>query len=273
MEKDRRISEELADYHIHTAFCNHASGTMRDYVKHAISAGLSEMGFADHNPLPAKYNNPYRMHPEDLDLYFSIIDDLRQQYPGFKIKVGIELDYLESAIEFSNRFVTDNKFDYVIGSVHYHNSDASHRLTYLNDLNWEKISERFHWYFESMEKAIRSGLFDIIAHFDLPRRFWGDLDQTSQLYAIRVLELIKKYDLCLEINTSGFRTKNVEEPFPGNVLLSQAGEMEIPITLGSDSHFPHDVGSYFHEAVALLKKIGFKEISFFSNRKRYAKPI
>ena len=265
--------EKLADYHIHTSFCNHANGTMKEYVKHAISAGLSEMGFADHNPLPPRFNNPYRMLPEDMPIYLNIINDLKNEFPQIKIKIGIELDYIESAIDYVQEFVKENNFDYVIGSVHYINFNSSQNLIYLNDLHWNKKTELFHTYFDVMEKAIATRLFDIIGHFDLPRRFWGDLDEMSFHYAERVLKLIKNYDLCLEINTSGFRTKNVEEPFPGNHLLCLAKEMEIPIALGSDSHLPNNVGSYFSEAITLLKKIGFNEISFFTNRKRISKSI
>lgn len=260
--------KQSADYHIHTMFCNHANGTMKQYVKQAISTGLREMGFSDHNPLPANFNNPYRMLPGDLPIYLDIIKDLQTQFPQIKIRTGIELDYIEDAIDYLRKFVTENSFDYIIGSVHYLNVDSSHNTVYLNDFHNDKKTPQFHNYFETVEKAVAAGLFDIIAHFDLPRRFWGDLDEISMSYAIHALELIKKNNICLEINTSGFRTKNVEEPFPGVKLLSLARQWDIPITLGSDAHHPHDVASYFQEAIILLKKIGFEYIQLFDNRQR-----
>ena len=260
--------KQLADYHIHTSFCNHANGTMKEYVKHAISAGLSEMGFADHNPLPAYLKNQYRMLPEDLQIYFNIICDLKNQFPQIKIRVGIELDYIEVAMNYLRRLLKEYDFDYIIGSVHYLNIDSPQQLPYLSDCHSNKKIELFKKYFDAMEQAVETGLFDIIAHFDLPRRFWGDLDEQSVSYAIAVLELIKKNNLCLEINTSGFRTKNVEEPFPGSKFLHLAKDREIPITLGSDAHKPVYVGSYFPEAVILLKKIGFEYVHLFSNRQR-----
>ena len=260
--------EQLADYHIHTTFCNHANGTMKQYVKQAISVGLREMGFSDHNPLPASFNNPYRMLPEDLQIYFNIINDLQAQFPQIKIRAGIELDYIEEAIDYLEKFVSNNDFDYIIGSVHYLNMNASQHLAYLNDIHNYDKAWLFQIYFENVEKAITSGLFDIIAHFDLPRRFWGDLDETAMSYAVHALKSMKKNDLCLEVNTSGFRTKNVEEPFPCCKLLQLANELEIPVTLGSDAHRLCDVGSYFDEAIALLKEIGFEYIHFFANRQR-----
>ncbi len=259
---------QLADYHIHTTFCNHANGTMKQYVKYAISAGLSEMGFSDHNPLPTYFNNHYRMLPGDLSLYLDIINDLQTQFPQITIRTGIELDYIEDATNYLEKFVAENNFDFIIGSIHYLNINASQHLAYLNDIHDYKKMELFKIYFENVEKAVEAGLFDIIAHFDLPRRFWGDLDETSMSYAIHALELIKKNDICLEINTSGFRTKNVEEPFPGAKLLFLARDWDIPITLGSDAHHPRDVAGHFQEAIILLKEIGFKYIHLFANRQR-----
>ena len=260
--------KQLADYHIHTTFCNHANGTMKQYVKQAISTGLSEMGFSDHNPLPAHFNNPYRMLPDELPIYLDIINDLQIQFPQILIKTGIELDYIEDAIDYLRKLVIENNFDYVIGSVHYLNMDSSHNAVYLNDFHNDNKIPQFQKYFDTVEKAAEAGLFDIIAHFDLPRRFWGDMDEISMAYAIHALEQIKKNDICLEINTSGFRTKNVEEPFPGVKLLYLARDWEIPVTLGSDAHHPRDVASYFQEAIILLKKIGFKYVQLFNNRQR-----
>lgn len=267
------MMEKLADYHIHTSFCNHANGTMKQFVKFAIKCGLKEIGFSDHCPLPVDFNNQYRMLPGDLQIYLNVIRDLQSHFPQINVKIGIELDYIEGAVDYLRQFVTENGFDYILGSVHYLDLDSSQKVIYLNDLHYEEKSLLFCKYFETVKKAIQSGLFDIIAHFDLPRRFWGELNAECISYAEEALQSIKNYDLCLEINTSGFRTRNVEEPFPGRKLLQLAREMKIPITLGSDSHSPHDVGSYFHEATDVLKQIGFKDLNFFNHRQRQPVPL
>ncbi len=262
------MSRQLADYHIHTSLCNHANGAMKAYVKRAIAVGLSEMGFADHNPLPADFNNPYRMLTDEISSYLEIIDDLRQQFPQIAIRTGIELDYIETAAEFLGNLVAENNFDYVIGSVHYLRDNSNDQLRYLNELSSADTRQLFDQYFNQLEKAIATGWFDIIGHFDLPRRFWGNMSDESMERAGQVLEQIKQHDLCLEINTSGFRTKNVEEPFPNLNILKKARALDIPVTLGSDAHQPNDVGSYFQETVALLKQIGFEYIYFFERHQR-----
>lgn len=260
--------KKLADYHVHTSFCNHANGTMKEYVKYAITAGLNEIGFSDHNPLPANFDSHYRMQADDLNIYLKIIQELQNAFPQINIKVGIELDYIEGAKGYLKKFVSHNTFDYIIGSVHYLNFNSSHQIVYLNEVGREKKTKLFRQYFELVERAANSGFFDIVAHFDLPRRFWGDLDAESIFHATKALESIKRNNLCIEINTSGFRTKSVMEPFPGRYLLELIHELEIPITLGSDSHSPPDVGSYFPEVVSLLKAIGFREVISFTNRRR-----
>lgn len=260
--------ERLADYHIHTSLCNHASGTMRQYVQAAIAAGLSEMGFSDHNPFEDNYVSAYRMRPRDFEVYLNTIHDLQNTYQQIKIKKGIELDFIPGAISYIHDFARKYQFDYIIGSVHYLELNGLRSVTYLNDIVAKDKPRIFNLYFENVAKAANSGIFDIIGHFDLPRRFWGDLPTESYSAAEQALKAIKENDMCVEINTSGFRTKYVEEPFPGNHILEMVKDMDIPITLGSDSHSPDDVASFFPEAVTLLKSLGYTSINTFSNHQR-----
>jgi len=265
--------ETLADYHIHTSFCNHATGTMRQYVESAIQTGLSEMGFSDHNPFLDNYVSAYRMRPEDFEIYMSTIEALREEFPDFAIKKGIELDFVPSALDYIEDFSNQYQFDYIIGSVHYLELNGLKHVTYLNDLKEKNLPDVYKMYFTSIARAASTGIFDIIAHFDLPRRFWGDLPAESYRDAENALRAIKEHDVCVEINTSGYRTKHIEEPFPGNHILEMVKQMDIAITLGSDSHTPDDVASYFPETVALLKSLGFKYYNKFSNHKRSIVPL
>ncbi len=262
--------EKLADYHIHTSLCNHASGTMRQYVEAAIQAGLKEMGFSDHNPFVDNYVSDYRMRPRDFEIYMDTIDDLKTSYPEIVIKKGIELDFIPGAVNYISNFAEKYQFDYIIGSVHYLEMNGTRNVTYLNDIEDKDKARMFKIYFETVSKAANTGIFDIIAHFDLPRRFWGDLPEESYQHAEKALETIKANDVCIEINTSGFRTKSVEEPFPGNHILEMVKALDIPVTLGSDSHTPDDVASYFYEAVDLLQSMGYKSVNKFSNHIRNA---
>ena len=50
------MSAVRTDYHIHTTLCHHAVGDPIEYVQAARSAGLTEIGFADHNPMPEQFD-------------------------------------------------------------------------------------------------------------------------------------------------------------------------------------------------------------------------
>lgn len=62
------MKPDLADYHIHTSLCNHANGTMKDYIKMALQKNISEMGFADHNPMNFRYGGRFRMRHRDMEI-------------------------------------------------------------------------------------------------------------------------------------------------------------------------------------------------------------
>ena len=47
------------DLHNHTTLCNHATGTVEEYVKRAIELGINEYGFACHAPM--NFDPKYRM--------------------------------------------------------------------------------------------------------------------------------------------------------------------------------------------------------------------
>ena len=56
------IESMRTDYHMHTTLCGHATGAPRDYVLAAQRAGLVEIGFSDHNPMPTQFDD-WRMAP------------------------------------------------------------------------------------------------------------------------------------------------------------------------------------------------------------------
>ncbi len=260
----------IADYHVHTSLCNHANGTMKEYIKMALANHVTEIGFADHNPMNLRFGGRYRMRPKDMEIYLKTIYQLQQKFENVKIKIGIELDFVESEMKFLTSFVKNYNFDYVIGSIHYMQKTNSGEFFYLNEIDTDSKNVRFKKYFALVRSAAESGIFDIMGHFDLPRRFWGNLDDYETELAKDALRAIKNSNMCLEVNTSGFRTKIVEEPFPGKELLKFAKEMDIPVTLGSDSHQPEYIASYFTEAKQLLKEVGYSTITFFDQRKRVA---
>ena len=47
----------VANYHTHNHLCNHAVGSVSDYVKKAVMLNMKEIGISDHNPTPKNFMN------------------------------------------------------------------------------------------------------------------------------------------------------------------------------------------------------------------------
>ncbi|HDP99426.1 MAG TPA: histidinol-phosphatase HisJ family protein [bacterium] len=267
------MNNGLADYHIHTSLCNHAQGTMQAFVKSALKAGLAQMGFSDHNPMRSGSGGRFRMREKDFEIYFESIELLKRKFPEIDIKLGIELDFIEDEFDYLLEFVKKFDFDYIIGSVHYLRLNGNSDYKYLNEFTALPSSIKYQMYFEQIKNAAASGVFNIIGHFDLPKRFWGKLDNSEIEYAKDALETIKKHNLCIEVNTSGYRIPGLGEPFPDERLLVFVAELEVPVLLGSDSHHPAEIASYFGTAARLLKKIGITYLASFTKKEIHLNSI
>ena len=175
------------------------------------------------------------------------------------------MDYFPGKEEELRQVIAYFPSDYVIGSVHFmgswnYDTDKRYYGKWSND-------ELYRMYFELVQQAAKSQLFDVIGHFDLIKKFrcWPESDQ-SHLYE-ETLKVLKEADVVLELNTSGL-DRPCGEFFPNKKILEMAAKIGIPITLGSDAHRPDQVARHFESAIELLKETGFTKISRFRNRQR-----
>ncbi len=262
----------LIDYHIHTKLCKHAVGEPEEYVEQAIKMGFVEIGFSDHNPMPGDYDPENRMIVSQFPEYLDMVCELQKKYSGIDIKLGVEVDYFPKYVDYVKKFVDENRFDYVFGSIHFLDSWGIDNEKYIDEFKNRNIDEAYKEYFRTIKNAAETKIFDIIAHFDVIKKFGYKPENGYLDLAVEALEAIKKNDLCLEVNTSGLR-KTAGEVYPNDEILQTACDLEIPITIGSDSHCPSEVGWHFIETIEKLKMMGFKNICRFSGRERSFVPL
>lgn len=82
------------DYHTHTPLCRHAVGEPTELAAQALRAGVAELGFSDHAPMPRDDFDDWRMRAAELDLYVAKVEQARRDHPNLIIKLGLEVDYL-----------------------------------------------------------------------------------------------------------------------------------------------------------------------------------
>ncbi len=259
------------DYHIHTKFCRHAVGEMEEYVEAAIAKGLDEMGFSDHFIMiylpPSLVQDDYCMKEAELPLYIEKVKELQRDYAEIEIKLGIEADYYEGKAPEIQRLLKPFKFDYIYGSTHVVRDIVIDDERFKHTWDKYSVDEVYEIYFRNMKNAIQSGLFDIMAHLDVVKKY-GDrpTNPVDDLIA-EVIDALVQNKVCVEFSTGGFR-KPVKEQYPSLQILRALHENDVAVTIGSDSHRPDEVGWELDKALQMLRDVGFSQIVGFKKRKR-----
>lgn len=265
---------QLSNYHSHCTFCDGRS-TPEDFVKFAISHGFRAYGFSSHSPLP--FETFWNMSKDDMPEYLEEINRLKEKYAGqLEIYTSLEIDYLDETYNPSIAYFQELPLDYRIGSIHF--LPLSEHLSEDNmvcidgafadykdsvDRYFEgKISKLVTRYFDSTLKMIEAGGIDIVGHMDKIymnghkcEGFSFDADWYQKPFKV-VLDLIAQKGLMVEVNTKNLIKK--QQIFPRKEYLGLLKDMNIPVMVNSDCHYPDLVNDGRSEAFEILKDIGFR---------------
>ncbi len=258
------------DYHLHTRLCGHASGEISEYLEQAVRVGIQEVGFSDHLPLyflpPGRTIPGYAMDEKDLPLYVEMIKNCAEASP-VSVRLGIEADFVPGHEKKLASLLCSCPFDYVIGSVHFIDGWSFDNPGEVDEYSRREINQVYERYFSLLQQAALSGLFDIMGHPDLIKKFniLPSLD-LNPLYEQTAMAF-QRAGVCAEVNTAGLRYP-AEEIYPGPLLLNIFHRHGIPVTLGSDAHQPEQVGEGFKNALKLIRDAGYREIAVFGERRR-----
>lgn len=254
------------DLHMHTPLCRHATGEPVEYARRARELGFTEIGFSDHSPMRQDDFDDWRMRFDQLGEYVEKVRKAQKDVPQLTIRLALEVDYLPGQEEWIRELASQHPWDYFIGSVHYVSDswavDNPHKLS-----EWKNrdVMEVWSIYFERLTMAAETGLFEIIGHADLPKKFGHrPTADCTPLYE-RFLQAAKRHNCALDVNTAGLR-KGCKEIYPSRRILELAFQKGIPITFGSDAHTPEEVGMNFKEAVELAKSAGYRDCLRFKKR-------
>lgn len=259
----------IVDYHTHSGLCRHAKDDLEEYIRAAIRLGLDEIGCSDHAPLPGNYDPHHRMTLEEFySEYAPAVSELSEKYAGrIRIRRSIEIDYLDWATDWNRKFIAENDFDFVLGSVHFIGPRGQEKALFGPEYGQEELESLYDSYYQAIAASAKSGMFDIISHCDIIKKFGFFSSKRVDELTMEAMTQIRSAGACIEINTSGLRKKE-HETYPSERILSIARDLKIPLTLGSDAHSPDDVGRDFDFAVDLIEAYAGGKISLFSKRER-----
>lgn len=252
----------LLDYHMHT-YLSDGRHSHEEMLLSAAFLGVDEIGFSDHICLiPVPWALPLNRIDEMIEMVQSA---QAANTKGVSIKFGIEMDYLPGREQEIENLIKRLPLDYVIGSVHFVNGwnfDTNAKQFDAIDVN-----QFYKDYFKLVQQSAASGLFDIIGHCDLAKKFaYYPSFPLDELYD-ETAQIFKESDVAVEINTSG-RTKPCNEFYPAPQFMERLAHHKVPITLGSDAHVEQNISQYFHEAIGAIKALGVTKIARFTKRQR-----
>lgn len=262
----------LATYHNHTTFSD-GKVNVPTMVAAALDLGVNELGISDHLMLHERQPPPkWSMQRDDLGRY---IDTIRNAATpdGPTLRIGLEVDYFPGQEAHIAHTLRDLPLDYIIGSVHYVGDftiDSSAAA-------WQPLTdderEAIHLgYWQRMLGLAQSGLFDIVAHLDLSKKF-GYLprrDLSRDMHA--ALDAIADAGLVVELNTAGWH-KPCADAYPTLALLRECRQRSIPTTLSSDAHQPDHLVRDFVAGAQRLAEAGYDTVARFAGRERRFEPL
>ena len=246
------------NFHTHTARCNHADGTDREYVEAAIQKGIKVLGFSDHTPYPAfpdpTYYSYFRMRPEQTADYCDSVLRLKEEYKNdIDILLGFEAEYYPEMFADLLDFLKEYPYDYLLLGQHCIGKEYT-------DNHWSshptKDADVLKRYVDQTIEGMQTGAFAYLCHPDLIH-FKGEEDVYREQMA-RICETAQALDMPLECNMLGYRD---HRNYPNSRFFRLAAEYNCKIILGVDAHSPAEFSDPANNGVeAFLAACGVTNI-------------
>lgn len=257
----------MYDYHTHTHHSEDCNIPMKEMIESAISKGIKEMAITDHYD-PDYPNCNYEFTIKFPNYYEELEEKIEQYKNKIKILKGLEIGIQHGGTMGKCRFAANNyNYDFLLGSFHCAKSKDLY-FDYFRDVTLE---QGFTDYYEYMYDCLQNyDDFDILGHINVLDRYAPSIPPYAPYMETieAILKTIVEKGKGIEINTSSFRygMGNITTPTSDilKIYKNLGGEL---VTIGSDSHYPKDLGDHFDWAVDFLKAHGFKYLSTFEKRK------
>jgi histidinol-phosphatase (PHP family) len=252
------------DHHIHTSLCNHAQGTLEEYVQEALAQGLQSMTFLEHMECGLRYAPRIWLTPDLFKQYFDEGQQLQEQYADqIRINLGVEIGYNATALDELLALLEQFPFEHRGLSCHFYDDGKQHlnllsqRLDHIQLLKEAGSEKVLDTYLTNLIQACQCIPCDKLCHLDAALRHLPLPPFTShQQHLIRnLLHLLQEKNIALEVNTSGYPLRS--RPYPNHEIIQQALALKIPLILGSDAHHPQQVGRFFSQVQEELSPIPY----------------
>ncbi len=252
-----------SSYHTHIA-----GDGLPAMVSAAVREGLDVLGVSEHVH-PSRDQRPGFARAADrgpeLDLRQYVTEVRYTAAPGMRIRLGLEIDFVPRTEALVRETCAPYPWDYLIGAVHEVDQTPLHTLAARN------LTTAWVWwrrYCTLQEQAVRSGLFDILAH---PLRLARYLTPPPYLVDLvgPVLDAAAACGVSVECNGADLGT----HPQRAAALVAWCRDAGAGVTLGAGAHRPADVAQNLFQAGELLRLNGFVAVTGYAERRAVCEPL
>lgn len=291
----------MSDYHLHLhpheptdvgpPPGTYPAGHIEAYVVAAADRGVTELGFTEHlyrcvesrGPLGdfwereddrelGEHSRLFVAEDRNLSLESYVTAVVEAKDRGLPVKLGLEVDFFPDTIGSVMDLLEPYPWDYLIGSVHWLGGWAIDSSSAL--FGWDRKGLEWTWstYFDLAVELAGSGVVDVLAHIDLPKKYGKRLPAEPLDRYEEVVSAAASSGTAVEVSSQGLR-KPAAEVYPSPAFLRRFFEAGVPITLASDGHFPHEAADGHVDVVAAARAAGYTTHLRFDRRRRIEVPL
>lgn len=259
---------KLPDYHLHTNATDDGTSTLLEIAETAARAGLGEIAITDHY-IHGITN--FSISAKGIEQHFKDAETALERF-GIKVLIGLEADYFQHYHNEIENFLHSFDFDIILGSGHMVEGhilpDEKSSAVLFRKFPIEEVYTKS---YDRLIETIQSGLFDVMAHMDIFRRFGAAQEKEPPFeqfaeQAEHVCAELLRTDTGFEANCRGYDHAPAEQ-YPSSqflAMLARAGVTKV--TIGSDAHAVDKIGLYLERGLDALQLAGFSRICKFRRR-------
>jgi histidinol-phosphatase (PHP family) len=263
---DRQARNLPLDAHLHTDLSPDSDVPIDAYAEQALERGVDELAITDHVDFepgtPAFANTTFEERER-------VVRGAAERWGprGVAIRFGVELTYDRRYEADLRDHLRRHQYDFVIGSVHVYRSSpyAGDRVAAF--VAGRSLPEIVAPYFDEVEAAARSGLFDALGHLDFVKRYLHPHVTAAQLAAAPelyepILRALVDNGTALEVNTSGLR-QVAGETYPSAAIVARFHELGGErVVVGSDAHRANAFAWGLEDGYDHVRLAGFDALTF-----------
>ncbi len=270
---DRQARDLPLDAHLHTDLSPDSDVPIDRFAEQAVERRIAELAITDHVDFdpraPAYAFTTFEQRER-------VVREAAERWAdrGVAIRFGVEITWDRRWEADIRDHLARHAYDFVIGSVHVYEDSPYAAPNVAGWVAGRPLAEIVGPYFEEVEAAGRSGLFDAIGHIDFIKRYLAphvtpaDLAAAPELYEPILVALVDS-GTALEINTSGLR-QSANETYPSAAIVARYRDLGgRRITVGSDAHRADTFAFALEDGYATASAAGYRDLAF----RRGADPV